>query len=251
MGFVRLLKPKPSDRTGRPRSRWRTGLRAVTRRIGLSERGSVMVEFAVVAPVFFLLLFFTFDTAYTFFLQGVLDTALQTTARAIQVGLPAAQASTTGQLVVSNLLCPDTLGLVNCNNLYVRVERVDESVCPGVTTDVWNDTNGQLPSSGGVLGLSAYSSENAASGVGTTPTGSPGPGTCDSNKTFCFAEGSTSSSSSELIILSAVYVTNSFLGGLAPSPLRYNGSIVRAMYSQSSFITEHYTSTTPTGVTAC
>jgi hypothetical protein len=223
------------------------------KRAGAGERGTVMVEFAIVGPVFFLLLFFIFDTAYTFFLQGVLDTSLQATARAIQVGLPSAQTATTGQLVVSQILCPNTLGLINCNSLYVRVERVNETTCPGVSADLWNDTNGRLPASGGILGLSAYASQNSAAGVGTTPTGSPGPGTCDSNAGFCFAEGSQSSAGSELIILSAVYVTPSFLGALAPTTLTYNNKIVRALYSQASFITEDYAAPTnlPKGTTAC
>ncbi len=215
-----------------------------------------MTEFAVVGPIFFILLFFCFDTAYTLFLQGVLDTALQATARSIQVGTTAAEASTTGQLMVSNLLCPNTLGLINCNSLYIRVERLNETTCPGGTQDIWNDTNGTLPiytgSQGTTLGLSLYSSENAATGSGTTPTGAnPGPGACDSNTGFCYPLGSASSSGSEFIILSAVYVTPSFLGGLAPQRLYYNGNIVRAVFSQAAFITEDYTSTVPSMVTGC
>ncbi len=224
-------------------------------RLGRARSGAVIVEFAIVGPIFFVILFMAFDTAYGAFLQGVLDTAVQSTAREIQVGqtapvaangsIPASGAST-GAGLQSQYVCPNALGLLNCNNLYVRVESIDQSAatqCPGGygAKDLYDATNGALPGSGYTLGLSLYTN---GTGYGT---GAGGPQTCEASNElgsttspgFCVAGGS-SASSPVLIILSAVYISPSFLGGLFPNTLTYNGKAVVARFSSASFITEGY-----------
>jgi Flp pilus assembly protein TadG len=67
-------------------------LRKTLRRFRRNRRGSAAVEFALVAPVFFALLFAIIETAIVFFAGQVLETVTQDSARMIMTG----QAQTTG-----------------------------------------------------------------------------------------------------------------------------------------------------------
>jgi Flp pilus assembly protein TadG len=231
----------------------RPGLFArLAKTIAGQRRGTVLVEFAIVGPVFFLMLFTAFDFAYGAFMQGVLDTAVQSTARQIQVGVTSGAgggtAATTGAQLQSLYLCPNTLGLLNCGNLYVRVESIDTSAttaCPGGynAQDLYNATDGKLPESGNTLELGYYSN---GAGYGT---GTGGPTTCEvsseltsTSPGYCVAAGSTESAP-VLIILSAVYLSPSFLGRLYPNATIYNGSAVVARFSSAALITEGYSIT--------
>jgi hypothetical protein len=225
------------------------------RAVAAQRSGAVIVEFAIVGPVFFLILFMAFDVAYGAFIQGVLDTAVQSTAREIQAGqtapvpvngsIPASGASTGAELQ-SEYLCPNTFGLLNCGKLYVRVESIDQSAatqCPGGygANDLYYATSGTLPGSGYVLGLSLYSNGTSYG------TGTGGLQTCESSNElnsatspgYCVAGGS-SATSPVLIILSAVYISPNFLGTLLPNTITYNGVPVVARFSSASFFTEGY-----------
>jgi Flp pilus assembly protein TadG len=67
-------------------------VRKALRRFRRNRRGSAAVEFALVAPVFFALLFAIIETAIVFFAGQVLETVTQDSARMIMTG----QAQTTG-----------------------------------------------------------------------------------------------------------------------------------------------------------
>jgi Flp pilus assembly protein TadG len=67
-------------------------VRKTLRRFRRNRRGSAAVEFALVAPVFFALLFAIIETAIVFFAGQVLETVTQDSARMILTG----QAQTTG-----------------------------------------------------------------------------------------------------------------------------------------------------------
>jgi Flp pilus assembly protein TadG len=67
-------------------------IRKTLRRFRRNRRGSAAVEFALVAPVFFALLFAIIETAIVFFAGQVLETVTQDSARMIMTG----QAQTTG-----------------------------------------------------------------------------------------------------------------------------------------------------------
>jgi Flp pilus assembly protein TadG len=56
------------------------------RRFRRNRRGSAAVEFALVAPVFFALLFAIIETAIVFFASQVLETITQDSARIVQTG---------------------------------------------------------------------------------------------------------------------------------------------------------------------
>ena len=89
-------------------------------------RGSAAVEFALVAPVFFALLFAIIETAIMFFASQVLETITQDSARMLMTG----QAQTAGYTRPSSsapasarpAMPAARFVLFNCANLYVDVE---------------------------------------------------------------------------------------------------------------------------------
>jgi len=94
--------------------------RNVLRRFGRNRRGSAAVEFALVAPVFFALLFAILETALMFFASQVLETITQNSARMIVTGQ--AQSGSYTQTQFKTYVCGQIPALFNCANLYVDVE---------------------------------------------------------------------------------------------------------------------------------
>jgi Flp pilus assembly protein TadG len=100
-------------------------LRNLLRRFRRNRRGSAAVEFALVAPVFFALLFAILEAGIVFFAGQVLETVTQDAARTIMTG----QAQTKGYDMANfktKVVCP--VGnvvnvLFDCNNgIYVDVQ---------------------------------------------------------------------------------------------------------------------------------
>ena len=90
------------------------------RRFRRNRRGSAAVEFALVAPVFFALLFAIIETAIMFFASQVLETVTQNSARMILTG----QAQTAGytQAQFKTYVCSQIPALFTCANIYVDVQ---------------------------------------------------------------------------------------------------------------------------------
>ncbi|MGT2502359.1 TadE/TadG family type IV pilus assembly protein [Bradyrhizobium guangxiense] len=99
-----------------------------------SHRGSAAVEFALVAPIFFGLLFAIIETAMVFFAGQVLETVTQTSARAILTGQAQAQGgsvaacqttpnavSACNQTTFKAYVCSQIPALFDCSKLYVDV----------------------------------------------------------------------------------------------------------------------------------
>src|SRR6201991_2551905 len=96
-----------------------------------SRAGSAAVEFALVAPVFFALLFAIIETAIMFFASQVLETITQTSARVVLTGQ--AQSGSVSACAVSGVsaactqttfktyVCNQIPALFDCNSLYVDV----------------------------------------------------------------------------------------------------------------------------------
>src|SRR5712672_2241745 len=88
-------------------------VRNAIRRFRRNRRGSAAVEFALVAPVFFALLFAIIETAIVFFAGQVLETVTQDSARIIMTG----QAQTGGYSQANfktNVVCPKIIVLFDC-----------------------------------------------------------------------------------------------------------------------------------------
>jgi Flp pilus assembly protein TadG len=100
-------------------------LRNIWRRFRRSRRGSAAVEFALVAPVFFALLFAIIETALVFFASQVLETITQDSARMIFTGQ--AQAAGFTQAQFKTYVCSQIPALFDCNNIYVDVQSYGNS----------------------------------------------------------------------------------------------------------------------------
>ena len=97
-------------------------VRSALRRFGRNRRGSAAVEFALVAPVFFALLFAIIETAIMFFASQVLETVTQNSARQILTG----QAQGANYPQWSNfrdgVVCAQIPALFTCPQVYVDVK---------------------------------------------------------------------------------------------------------------------------------
>jgi Flp pilus assembly protein TadG len=98
----------------------RVSVRSVLRRFRRNRRGSAAVEFALVAPVFFALLFAIIETAIMFFAGQVLETITQQSARMIMTGQ--AQTASYTQAQFKTYVCGQIPALFSCNNIYVDVQ---------------------------------------------------------------------------------------------------------------------------------
>jgi Flp pilus assembly protein TadG len=90
------------------------------RRFRRNRRGSTIVEFALVAPVFFALLFAIIETAIIFFASQVLETITQNSARMILTGQAQTAAYTQSQFQA--YVCSQIPALFTCGNVYVDVQ---------------------------------------------------------------------------------------------------------------------------------
>lgn len=109
----------------------RFALRNALRGFRGNRRGSAAVEFALVAPIFFALLFAIIETALMFFANQVLETITQSSARVVLTGQ--AQSGSVTACAVSGVATPCTQStfktyvctqipaLFDCSKLYVDV----------------------------------------------------------------------------------------------------------------------------------
>jgi Flp pilus assembly protein TadG len=94
--------------------------RNLLRRFRRNRRGSAAVQFAIVAPLFFGLLFAIIEVALMFFAGQVLETITQNSARMILTGQ--AQTGSFSQAQFANYVCTQVPALFDCNSIYIDVE---------------------------------------------------------------------------------------------------------------------------------
>jgi Flp pilus assembly protein TadG len=96
--------------------------KGVFRRFGRNRLGSAAVEFALVAPLFFALLFAIIETALMFFATQVLETVTQQTARQVLTGQ--AQNANYSSLTqfINGAVCPQIPAIFVCANIYADVQ---------------------------------------------------------------------------------------------------------------------------------
>jgi Flp pilus assembly protein TadG len=88
--------------------------RNILRRFRRNRRGSAVVEFALVAPIFFGLLFAIIELAMVFYASQVLETVTQDSARQIMTGQ--AQLASFTQAQFKNLVCSKVVAMFDCVN---------------------------------------------------------------------------------------------------------------------------------------
>src|SRR4051795_6864150 len=92
-------------------------IRRLLRRFRRNRRASAALEFALVAPMFFALLFAIIETALMFFASQVLETVTQDSARQIMTGQAQNAAMTQAQF--KTLVCSKVAALFDCNGISV------------------------------------------------------------------------------------------------------------------------------------
>jgi Flp pilus assembly protein TadG len=100
-----------ADRPARPRRSWRR-----------HEGGAAAIEFAIIAPVFFFLMFVIAETALVFIAEQVMDNAVFETARLIRTGQ--VQNAGMSQADFRQQVCDRIAVFINCNssNFYMDVK---------------------------------------------------------------------------------------------------------------------------------
>ena len=86
----------------------------ILRRFRRNRRGSAAVEFALVAPIFFALLFAIIELSMVFFASQVLETVTQDSARVIMTGQAQNASYTQDQFKI--LVCSKLIVMFDCNN---------------------------------------------------------------------------------------------------------------------------------------
>lgn len=103
--------------------------------------GSALIEFALIAPLFFMLIFAVMEVGIIFFAQSTLQTAANDVARLVRTGQ--VQAAAMSQTAIKNRVCTDIAPLIPCDgNLRVDVEAF--SNFGGVQFSPPLDANGNL-----------------------------------------------------------------------------------------------------------
>jgi Flp pilus assembly protein TadG len=125
--------PSPADST--------VSAMGLLRRFRRSRGGSAAVEFALVAPAFFALLFAIIETAIMFFAGQVLETITQTSARTIFTGQTQTGGLTLAQFQ-QNVVCPQTPVIFNCNNIFIDVENYSSFQNVVINSEI--DSNGNF-----------------------------------------------------------------------------------------------------------
>ncbi|WP_027521691.1 TadE/TadG family type IV pilus assembly protein [Bradyrhizobium sp. Ec3.3] len=111
---------------------WKFSIRSMIQRFRRNRRGSAAVEFALVAPIFFALLFAIIETAIMFFAGQVLETVTQDAARSVLTGQAqtgsvsacavSGVAAACTQTTFKNYVCTQIPALFfDCSSLYVDV----------------------------------------------------------------------------------------------------------------------------------
>ena len=128
-------------------------IRHVWRRFRRNGRGSAAVEFALVAPVFFALLFAIIETGVMFFASQALETITQESARMILTGQ--AQTASYTQAQFQNYVCSQIPGVVQLRQYLCR--RRELSFVTGTSAHVLNVViNSQIDSNGNFINNMQY-----------------------------------------------------------------------------------------------
>jgi Flp pilus assembly protein TadG len=86
----------------------------ILRRFGRNRKGAAAVEFALVAPMFFAVLFAIIEMALVFFASQILETVTQDTSRLIMTGQAQNAAFTQAQF--KNAVCAKLVTMFDCVN---------------------------------------------------------------------------------------------------------------------------------------
>ena len=132
----------------------------IFRRFAGNRKGSAAIQFALIAPLFFALIFAILETALVFVAGQVLETALQDTARLVLTGQ--ATAGNTTQTQFQTTLCGKTSAFFTCSQIVVEAKKytnfgsVDLSAKPTSACAATSTASFSLGSNGDVMVVRAF-----------------------------------------------------------------------------------------------
>lgn len=98
----------------------RAGARGRLRLFGKNERGTTIIEFALIAAPLFALLIAILETSLTFFAQQALETTAEASARQVMTGQ--AQKANLSQAQFLNMVCGKLPSFMSCSKVMVDVQ---------------------------------------------------------------------------------------------------------------------------------
>jgi Flp pilus assembly protein TadG len=104
------------------------------RRLRRNRRGSAAVEFALVAPIFFALLFAIIETALVFFAGQVLETGIQDSGRLLFTNQ--ANCSGMSQVDFKQNVCDRISALMSCSGLDIDVRSYPQGTAITITDPI-------------------------------------------------------------------------------------------------------------------
>ena len=105
------------------------------------NKGASAVEFALVAPIFFLVVFAIFEVGFIFLTDLAMESALTTSARLIRTGQ--VQCGKMLKETFQDELCKRTHSMINCDNINIEVGTY-ASFSDGANLDSLFDSKGEL-----------------------------------------------------------------------------------------------------------
>jgi Flp pilus assembly protein TadG len=113
---------------------------SILRRFRRNRRGTAAVEFALVAPIFFAVLFAIIELALVFFASQILETVTQDTARLILTGQ--AQKAGYTQAEFKNAVCARLVTMFDCvNGVSIDVKNYPSFATVDVSDPIVTDPN--------------------------------------------------------------------------------------------------------------
>jgi Flp pilus assembly protein TadG len=150
---ARIDAPSPPPTKDRPAPADRQRRAGFWRRLRRDRRGTTAIEFAIIGPLFLLLIFGILENAIILWSQAVLDNATRDAARLTLTGQ-----SQNGGTTFPTALCKGISGLMTCGNLQYRVQT--GSSFAGMS-------NGITFSNGSAVGFSTYPTAVNGGGPGS------------------------------------------------------------------------------------
>ncbi|MGB3024979.1 TadE/TadG family type IV pilus assembly protein [Paradevosia shaoguanensis] len=98
------------------------------------QRGATLVEFGILAPIFFVLIGATLETGIVFLASEVLDSAVQDSTRKILTG--EAQTSKLSADGFRGLICNGLYGLFDCSKLQIKVDVISDFNAATITSPI-------------------------------------------------------------------------------------------------------------------
>ena len=178
----------------------------------LGRRGSVALEFSIVATTFVMLTLGAMELGYDLYVQEALDNAVETAARNVQVGKDNGSSLTAAQFVKQQV-CPALRAVLPCSQLIVAVTQLP--ALGSSQYDYWTAP----PGAGDVYNHFYTPLANANNGGGVLCTGK----------------------AAQLMLVQAWFIGPTFVGLLVPAfSIVFNGQRQHITTSSAGFVNEGF-----------